>query len=82
MSKPLRIGIVDDIAVNRSSISNKIKQFEDLAICLMAVNGNDCLEQLKGFLSIVALYELEPTGVHKTPNAVNQKEPVNRLLNT
>lgn len=48
MSKPLRIGIVDDKAVNRTSISDKIKQFEDLGICFMAVNGNDCLEQLKG----------------------------------
>jgi DNA-binding NarL/FixJ family response regulator len=48
MSKPLRIGIVDDKAVNRTSISDKIKQFEDLNMCFMAVNGNDCLEQLKG----------------------------------
>lgn len=48
MAKPLRIGIVDDKPVNRSSISDKIKQFEDLNICFMAVNGNDCLEQLKG----------------------------------
>lgn len=48
MKKALRIGIVDDKAVNRSSISDKIKQFEDLNICFIAVNGNDCLEQLKG----------------------------------
>jgi DNA-binding NarL/FixJ family response regulator len=48
MGKPLRIGIVDDKAVNRTSISDKIKQFEDLNICFIAVNGNDCLEQLKG----------------------------------
>lgn len=48
MSKPLRIGIVDDKAVNRSSVSDKIKQFEDLSICFVAVNGNDCLAQLKG----------------------------------
>lgn len=48
MVKALKIGIVDDKQVNRSSISDKIKQFEDLSICFMAVNGNDCLEQLKG----------------------------------
>jgi DNA-binding NarL/FixJ family response regulator len=48
MSKTLRIGIVDDKLVNRISISEKIKQFEDLEIGLMAVNGHDCLEQLKG----------------------------------
>lgn len=48
MNKSLKIGLVDDKAVNRSSIGDKIKQFEDLDFCFMAVNGNDCLEQLKG----------------------------------
>lgn len=48
MNTALRIGLVDDKAVNRSSIADKIKQFEDLNFCFMAVNGNDCLEQLKG----------------------------------
>ena len=48
MAKPVRIGLVDDKAVNRSSIADKIKQFEDLNFCFTAVNGNDCLEQLKG----------------------------------
>ena len=48
MSKAVRIGLVDDKAVNRSSVSGKIKQFEDLEFCFIAVNGNDCLEQLKG----------------------------------
>ena len=48
MSKPVRIGLVDDKAVNRSSVADKIKQFEDLNFCFMAVNGHDCLEQLKG----------------------------------
>ncbi|MBP9097551.1 MAG: response regulator transcription factor [Ferruginibacter sp.] len=48
MNKPMRIGLVDDKAVNRASIADKIKQFEDLDFCFIAVNGNDCLEQLKG----------------------------------
>ena len=48
MTKPLRIGLVDDKAVNRASIADKIKQFEDLDFCFTAINGNDCLEQLKG----------------------------------
>jgi DNA-binding NarL/FixJ family response regulator len=43
-----RIGIVDDKAVNRSSIAEKIGQFEDLELCFIAENGDDCLEQLKG----------------------------------
>jgi DNA-binding NarL/FixJ family response regulator len=48
MTKTLRIGLVDDKAVNRASVTDKIKQFEDLDFCFTAVNGNDCLEQLKG----------------------------------
>ena len=48
MSNIVRIGLVDDKAVNRSGIADKIKQFEDLDLCFIAVNGNDCLKQLKG----------------------------------
>ena len=48
MTKTLRVGLVDDKAVNRASVTDKIKQFEDLDFCFSAVNGNDCLEQLKG----------------------------------
>ena len=48
MNKGTRIGLVDDKAVNRNSITEKIKRFEDLDFCFVAVNGNDCLEQLKG----------------------------------
>ena len=48
MNKRVRIGLTDDKAVNRSSIADKIKQFEDLDFCFIAVNGSDCLEQLKG----------------------------------
>lgn len=44
----IRTGLVDDKAVNRSSITEKLSQFNDLDLCLVAVNGNDCLEQLKG----------------------------------
>lgn len=48
MNRPLRVGLVDDKSVNRSTITDKIKQFPDLDLCFVAVNGNDCLEQLKG----------------------------------
>lgn len=44
----IRIGITDDKAINRNSIANKINQFDDLELCFSAINGNDCLEQLKG----------------------------------
>lgn len=42
------VAIVDDKAVNRISIVSKIKMFTDLELIFVAVNGNDCLEQLKG----------------------------------
>ena len=48
MVSSTRIGIVDDKAVNRSSIGEKIKEFEDLDLCFIAENGDDCLDQLKG----------------------------------
>ena len=48
MGKAIKTGLVDDKAVNRSSIAHKIKQFDNLDFCFMAVNGNDCLAQLKG----------------------------------
>ena len=51
MVSSTRIGIVDDKAVNRSSISEKIKEFEDLDLCFIAENGDDCLDQLKGLPS-------------------------------
>ncbi|HEX5151004.1 MAG TPA: response regulator transcription factor [Parafilimonas sp.] len=44
----IRIGIADDKAVNRHNIAEKVKQFPELEVCFTAVNGNDCLEQLKG----------------------------------
>lgn len=58
MNNAVRIGLVDDKAVNRSSITDKIKQFEDLNFCFIAVNGNDCLDQLKGL------------PVHKMPEVI------------
>ena len=48
MVKVVRIGLVDDKTVNRKTVADKIIQFEDLDLCFIAVNGNDCLEQLKG----------------------------------
>lgn len=48
MTKQWRIGLVDDKAVNRTNIADKIQQFDDLEHCFTAINGNDCLQQLKG----------------------------------
>ncbi|MDP4260908.1 MAG: response regulator transcription factor [Bacteroidota bacterium] len=43
-----RVAFVDDKSVNRASFANKIGSFNDLEIVFVAVNGHECLEQLKG----------------------------------
>lgn len=42
------IAITDDKAINRNTLQQKLSPFSDLEILFMAVNGDDCLEQLKG----------------------------------
>jgi len=70
MSKPLRIGLVDDKMVNRNSIADKIRQFEDLDFCFVATNGHDCLEQLKSLpldkVPQVIFMDLEMPGMDGT----------------
>src|SRR5215813_6880775 len=44
----IRIAFVDDKAVNRQAFQNKITSFNDLDLIFIAINGHDCLEQLKG----------------------------------
>ena len=45
---PTQIAFVDDKAINRSTFQQKVNSFDDLNIVFMAVNGHDCIEQLKG----------------------------------
>jgi DNA-binding NarL/FixJ family response regulator len=47
---PIKIGLVDDKQINRTNVSYKIKQFDDLELSVIAENGNDFLEKLKGLL--------------------------------
>lgn len=42
------IGLVEDKAINRNTFQEKIKFNLDLEMLFIAVNGNDCLSQLKG----------------------------------
>jgi DNA-binding NarL/FixJ family response regulator len=44
----MRIAVVDDNPVNRLNFQQKVKQFEDLELILIANDGHDFLEQLKG----------------------------------
>lgn len=45
---PTLIAITDDKAINRNTFREKLKSLDQLEIIFMAINGNDCLEQLKG----------------------------------
>jgi DNA-binding NarL/FixJ family response regulator len=42
------IAITDDKAINRNTFCEKLSSLDDLEMAFMAINGNDCLEQLKG----------------------------------
>lgn len=42
------LALVEDNAVNRTTFLNKVARYTDLSVVLIAENGNDFLEQLKG----------------------------------
>ena len=44
----IKIAFADDKAINRQTFQQKIKSFDDLELVFMAINGHDCIEQLKG----------------------------------
>ena len=43
----MKIALVDDNAVNRNNFIQKVSQFPELEINIMAVDGNDFLEKMK-----------------------------------
>ncbi len=45
---PVQIALAEDNAVNRNTFLNKIQHYPDLSLVFSAVDGDDCLEQLKG----------------------------------
>jgi DNA-binding NarL/FixJ family response regulator len=44
----IKVAFADDKAINRQTFQQKIQSFEDLELVFMAINGHDCIEQLKG----------------------------------
>jgi DNA-binding NarL/FixJ family response regulator len=48
MQALIKIGLVDDKQLNRTNVGYKIRQFDDLELSLLAENGHDFLEKLKG----------------------------------
>lgn len=53
-----RIAFTEDNQVNRTTFQQKLKSLPDFELIFSAVNGHDCLEQLKGL------------PVHKLPQAI------------
>lgn len=47
-SDKIRIALVDDNPVNRNTLIQKLQQFDDLEICVIAKDGHEFLESLKG----------------------------------
>jgi DNA-binding NarL/FixJ family response regulator len=45
---PTLIAFADDKVINRNTFEQKVNSFDDLSLVFMAVNGHDCIEQLKG----------------------------------
>ena len=48
MERKIRIALAEDIAVNRQSFLRKFAVMESCELIFIAVNGHDCLEQLRG----------------------------------
>ncbi|MEO6831907.1 MAG: response regulator transcription factor [Chitinophagaceae bacterium] len=48
MDRKIRIALAEDIAVNRQSFLRKAAAMADCELIFIAINGHDCLEQLKG----------------------------------
>src|SRR5664279_1600917 len=44
----IKVAFADDKAINRQTFHQKIQSFDDLELVFMAINGHDCIEQLKG----------------------------------
>lgn len=44
---PIRIAIVDDKQINRTTVKDKIAQYKEIELVLVAKNGHDFLEQLR-----------------------------------
>lgn len=47
-SMSIRVAFADDKAINRQTFVQKISCFDDLDLVFTAINGHDCIEQLRG----------------------------------
>lgn len=64
----MKIGIVDDNAVNRNSFMQKVQPFAELEVALVAKSGDEFLEKIKGLplsqLPAVVFMDIEMPGLN------------------
>lgn len=64
----VRIALVEDNAVNRNTFQQKVQQYANWKMVFIAVNGKDCLQQLKGLplqnLPQVIFMDIEMPGLN------------------
>ena len=64
----MKIGLVDDNAVNRNSFMQKVSQFPELDVTVTATNGHEFLEKVKGLphqnLPVVVFMDIQMPGLN------------------
>lgn len=64
----IRIALVDDNAINRNSFVQKIEHFTDINLCLIACDGHEFLESIRGLpthqLPSVVFMDIEMPGLN------------------
>jgi DNA-binding NarL/FixJ family response regulator len=64
----MKIGLVDDNAVNRNSFMQKVSQFPELEVTVIATNGHEFLEKIKGLphqnLPAVVFMDIQMPGLN------------------
>lgn len=68
MTEKIKIAVVEDNPVNRTNFLQKIKQFEDVEVVLIANSGNEFLEKIKGLpehkLPVVVFMDIQMPGLN------------------
>lgn len=64
----MKIALVDDNALNRSNFMQKVAQFSDLELSIVATDGHDFLEKMKGLplqqLPVVVFMDIQMPGLN------------------
>lgn len=64
----MKIDLVDDNALNRSNFVQKVAQFSDLELSIVATDGHDFLEKMKGLplqqLPVVVFMDIQMPGLN------------------